>query len=103
MSPPLSLLETVWQRWKENRRIVLVVSGGYRSDTYIDSCVAYSLTSLIYCIYYYFNLFLLTNTPLQKFVFCASVSFVVRPKHPDFIRETNRHKEEMDDGSRRDR
>jgi len=61
MSPPLSLLETIGQQWKENRRIVLVVSGGYRSDTYIDSCLAYSLTSLIYCICFYFNLFLLKD------------------------------------------
>lgn len=47
MSPLLSPLETEKQRGKEIRRIILVKKGGYRGDTYIESCVAYCLTSLI--------------------------------------------------------
>jgi len=45
MSQPLSLLETERTAVREIRRIFLEMMGGYRSDTDIDSCVAYSLTS----------------------------------------------------------
>lgn len=47
VSPLLSPLETEEQRVKEIRRIILVKKGGHRGDTYIESCVAYCLTSLI--------------------------------------------------------
>jgi hypothetical protein len=47
MSQLLSPLETEEQQREEIRRIILVKKGGYRGDTFIDSCVAYCLTSLI--------------------------------------------------------
>ena len=47
MSQPLNPLETEEQRSEEIRRIILEKKGGYRSDTDIEICLVYCLTSLI--------------------------------------------------------